>query len=441
MTPKSLIALAICASTLGVPALAEPFCAPMLDADALERRYQRLAPIYNSTETGWIFASDQLDYRYVLNRTEAELLAQLVDELAARGTQLAMLVAPPRPVVAGQAVLDATAGAAGAHDLDAQAEAFNDMIAQFQSAGAVAPNLLDVALSEPEFAQSYYFHRDTHWTNLGAAHSALALAAVLEPGQPPAFAPSALDVVEMAAERGSLSRIVEATCGNAPAPEQSALFDYTPVLPGSGGLLGDGDEGRAAVLLGTSYSDRYGRDQYQSADALSAALQRPIVNRSVSGGGMVGPFETYILTGAYAEERPDLLIWEFPYTYQLNEAGLRMLLGALQADGPLATAGTITPDGDDASFEVSADMAASDLLALRMVDGATRDMVVRLTFADGDTARLRLRRKSRMEEVAILDTWWIDLRGFDSDMVSFTLELRGNHDLNRIEVLTSAVSG
>ncbi len=441
MTYQPILAGILSLSAIATSAVAEPYCAQMLDADALERRYQRLAPIYNSTETGWIFASDQLEYRYVLSNTEQFLFAELVSELAARGTDLAIMVAPPRPVVAGQQALDDTTGQPGAYDLAAQAAAFHEMMVQISEAGAIAPDLLSLTQSQPELSDAFYFQRDTHWTNIGAAFSALALGAEIT-GVPAAFDPSSLATVEMAEEPGSLSRIVEATCDTRPDAELSALFDYTPHLPSSGGLLSDAStDGADVVLLGTSFSDRYGRDQYQTADALSAALQRPVANHSVSGGGMVGPFETYLQTGAFADDQPDLSVWEFPYTYQLTEANLRRLLGALRADENAVVAQTVAVNGDTTDFDLAAEWTAASVLGLRMTEGATRDMVVRLHFADGDNVRLRLRRKSRMEEVAVLDTWWLDLRGFESDVTSISIEPRGDSDLTTLEVMVPGVGG
>ncbi|MEM9435654.1 MAG: hypothetical protein AAGA15_01325 [Pseudomonadota bacterium] len=441
MTFKQFLAAGLGLTITATTALAEPYCAPMLDADALDRPYQRLAPIYNSTETGWIFGSDQLDYRYVLNATEQALLAELVAELAERGTQLAVLIPPPRPVVAGQAVVDATTGQPGAYDMAAQATAFHEMMTQIASTGATAPDLLTLALSDRSLTDSYYFQRDTHWTNRGAAHSALALAGAVN-AQDATFDPAELVPVEMAEERGSLSRIVTATCDTTPDAETSPLFDYSSHLPQSGGLLSEtGADGVQAVLLGTSFSDRYGRDQYQSADALTSALGRPVENRSVSGGGIIGPFENYLLSDDFARDRPDLIIWEFPYTYQLRETGLRQLLGALRSERGVTSAGVFELTEDEAQIDMSSAHSRSSLLGLRMVEGSARDIILRLHLEDGQDVRLRLRRKSRMEEVAILDTWWIDLRGLGAPLASLGIEVRGDADLGKVELITDAVAG
>ena len=153
------------------------------------------------------------------------------------------------------------------------------------------------------------------------------------------------------------------------------------------------------------------------------------------------PREVFEQTGGFDEDQPDLIVWEFPYTYQLTEANLRRLLGALRADASAGVAQSISLGGDTVDIDLDADMAASSVLGLRMTEGSTRDLVVRLHLADGDNVRLRLRRKSRMEEVAVLDTWWIDLRGFDSDVASISIETRGDSDLQDLELLMSQAAG
>lgn len=430
-------ALGLCALTS--PAVAEPFCADMLNAETLERRYQPMAPIYNSVETGWIFGSDQLDYRYVLKSAEQALLADIVQELDARGSKLAMLIAPPRPVVAGQEVVDRTTEQPGAFDIAAQADAFHQMIEQIAEAGAIAPDLLDLALSDPALTEAFYFKRDTHWTNYGAAYSAAAMGAALTAGEEgAAFVPGSLEALELVPERGSLSAIVAATCNTTPTPEASPLFDYSALLPDVGGLLADTSGLNApVVLVGTSFSDRYKRDQYQTREALSAAIGELVENRSVSGGGMVGPFETYLMSGAHAEAPPELIIWEFPYTYQLNEPVLRQLLGAIRADTSLAASARIEigAGATDIGFSRSGTPAPS-YLGLRMTDGTARNILVEITLENGSQKRLNLRRKSRMDEIAILDTWWIDLGHYSKAIDTITVEPRGESDLSVVELLT-----
>lgn len=436
MTLRPFILGLACLAAWSSPAMSTPYCSALLEESLLERRYQRLAPIFNSTETGWIFGSDQMDDDYVLNAAEQALLADIVSEFEARGARLAILVAPPRPVVAGQEVVDQTTGQPGHFDMNAHAQAFQQMIRQLNDAGAVAPDLLDLTLSQPEIRDGYYFHRDTHWTNAAAAHSALALARMVSPEAPDAFEVASLPVAEAYEERGSLSDIVRASCDMSPDAEPGSLLNYTDLMPGGGDLLSDtGSVGSNVVLLGTSFSDRYQRDQYQTADALSAALGSSVLNLSVSGGGMIGPMETYILTGRLDTDQPDLIIWEFPYTYSLTEVALRQVLGALRRDHDTATAQAETVEGGQATFLLADPVQVMGPLGLRTIGATALDIVVRLEFADGSRGQHRLRRKSRMAEVATLDEWWLDIGGYDADLHSVTVEFRGDVAVEQVELL------
>ena len=421
---------AVCLAALAQTAAANPFCAQMLTADGLEKKYQRIAPIYNSTETGWFFGSDQFDAAYALGDEQQDLVAQIVTELASQGTELAMVVAPPRPVIAGQATVDATTGTPGLYDVAAQATSFQTMIAQLGEAGVIAPDLLALATSNEAIRSTYYFARDTHWTTVGAAQSALALAAAFDPEAVPLFETENLPSAETFGERGSLADIARATCDADPAKEPTPVYDYTALMPSAGGLL-DVTEVEA-VLVGTSFSDRYKRDQYQAADAMSAALGMSVVNRSVSGGGMIGPFESYVLTGALADEAPRLLIWEFPATYDLKATQLRQVLGSLRAAGKPVQSETLALDGQKVTLPLA---LGDDLIGIAPGTGGLFKINMKLRQADGTVTKLRLDRKRRMAEIAELETWWIDLSGLELEGARLEIDMKGAKDAVTVDVL------
>lgn len=431
MNTARLMLSAACLSLFSGATHAEPLCAKMLDEASLEKRYQRLAPIYNSADTGWIFGSDQFDNTYTLNETQQRLFAEIVERLAAQGTQLAVLIAPPRPVLAGQEIVDATIGKPGVYDISAIALDFQKLIAQLQAAGAAAPDLQTLALSDDEINADFYFARDTHWTNIGAAHSALALSSEINPEDAPAFAVGDLKSTETFDERGSLADIARATCETVLEDEQVPVFVYADFLPAGGGLLGDAEV--EAVLVGTSFSDRYKRDQYQTADALSAALGMNVTNLSVSGGGMIGPFETYALTGGLTDDKPKLLIWEFPYTYQMKEPQLRQLLGALRANNLQTQSRTHALIDRKAKVTLA---AFNDLIGITPEGAMPRKISAKLRQPDGSVTKLSLRRKSRMAEVATLPTWWIDLSGLKIEGAVLEIEFEKKDNVTGVNIST-----
>jgi len=158
----------------------------------------------------------------------------------------------------------------------------------------------------------------------------------------------------------------------------------------------------------------------------------------VSGGGIIGPFETYFLSGQFMTDRPNLIIWEFPYTYQMNETALRQLLGAVRAVRVVPTHTPLAFNGNDAVFVLPQGHETPDLIGVRVDHAEMRDIRVRILSQDGTEITTRLRRKSRMDTVAILSDWWVDLSGVTSDIQSVTFEFRGDNPPTQAVVLLGA---
>ncbi len=391
MTLKTLpLALALAALPIG--AAATPYCDALLDADALPGKYARLAPIHSSTETGWVFTKDMMSEAYAMDDGNLALVEAIVASFTRRDIPLAIVVAPPRPVVAGQAIVDATAGA-GALDVAAAQASFEALVAQLRGAGAIAPNLAATATQTDDIRAAFYFKRDTHWTARGAALSAQALSAEIAAMAPAlGIVPADLPGIgtEAEEEKGSLAAILRDVCQSEPDREPFLLAD----LPAAtGDLLGGGSEDPSIVLLGTSFSNRYKTDFYRVGEAMSWALDRPVENISASGTGMIGMIEGFVRGGGL-DRKPDLVIWETPYTQSFNSpSDLRQLLGALQAVD--ATDATRLAEAQGAgTLEIGAQQP--DLL---LIDTGTTDAAelrVNIRLADGGRQSIKLRRNDRV---------------------------------------------
>ena len=266
MTPTFKVTLMACTALwvmTAQPSVAAPYCSALLDEAELDTKYKRLAPIWSNTDNGWIFTSDQLKTSYTMKSDASRLMSEIVAQFDAAGVDLAMIVAPPRPLVAGQATVDETVGPTLGYDTATVANSFHELIEQLRATGAVVPNLLAVATQSSEVP--FYFKRDTHWTNSGAAASALALAGEYQLA--PKFDVTQIMANEVYAEKGSLNKIVTAACDITNPPEETTTFDYGLVAASQGlGLLDDAGQ-ETVALLGTSFSDRNKRDQYQFSDA------------------------------------------------------------------------------------------------------------------------------------------------------------------------------
>ena len=375
-------------------AQAEPYCADLLNKDALPKKYAKSAPIYSDAESGWIFTKDQLKDRYDMKSTSQELVQAIADEFAERDVQLAIMVAPPRPVVAGQEQLDAAMGNER-YDVEAARASFDKLIEGLSQTGAIVPNLSDVALADPAIREDFYFRRDTHWTTVGAAVSAIELAELVNTRAPDLFPNDgvfrAADLVpsDTIEEEGSLAKIVTTVCGKSPDVETATSFDLTR----GGGLLGDAQNGPSIALVGSSFSDRYKRDHYRFGDALARAFDADIENYSVSGGGPIGAIEAYILSGALDRREHPIVIWELPYTESFNSTSfLRQLLGALQRRTATQIVSEFGSGTDAVSINVE-DGAGFSGIEIVSADLSNQSFRLEVHFDNGSKSRVSLNRR------------------------------------------------
>lgn len=402
--------LAALALTIGLTqaAQASPICAEFTDPDALPKKYRRLAPVLSSTDTGWIFTQDQLGMDYALNSTETKLLAEIGAEFALRGVGFAILMPPPRPVVADPADFAATAAGLSEFEPGRAGASFHALVAQVGDLGIVMPDLLAAALADPAARDGYYFRRDTHWTPMGAALSARALSASLKTARPDLF-PDAIgaDFVPVPAaeewiEKGSLAAIGRKACDADPAPE---TVPFASLPDRAAGLLDDTTAKPRVALAGSSFSDRYQKDAYRVADALAAFLDAEVENFSVTGGGAIGAIEGLVSSGKIDAGGFDMVIWEVPYTGGFTTSGMRQLLGALQAARHSGTAAMQVTAGSGTTVIDAAKLGTPpQLLQITNVATGVERITVKVDFADRKAKTYKLVRKSRVPT---------DLRGGD----------------------------
>ena len=83
-----------------LPVAADPFCAALEDADQLPKKYQKKGPFYTDVTSGWIVGRDQLKSDFAVAEETSALWRDISKAFAARGAQLVVLAAPPRPLFA-----------------------------------------------------------------------------------------------------------------------------------------------------------------------------------------------------------------------------------------------------------------------------------------------------------------------------------------------------
>ena len=385
---------AVFAATTG---MAGPFCAALSNTDQLPKKYAKRGPFYTDTQSGWIVGADQLKVTFVVTPEVSALWQAIRNEFDAQGVSLTVLAAPPRPLFAPANVLPDSYAA------DADRNAFSDYIHALNMAGIVAPDLTQVL--DTSASQNYYFKRDTHWTPAGAYVSAQLLGVSLSitgAETNNATFDRSYD------EKGSLSAVVEKSCGTRPESETVASPSYA-TSGDAGGLLAE-TKPASIALVGTSFSNRYKTDSYQVAGALVHALGGEVQNFSVTGGGMVGAMEAFVLNGELEQGNFETVVWETPYTTPLtNVSGLRQLLGALQEPDGLVNiyAGDIGTDWRSVRYDIS-DVGASSL-QITTPAVTTGKMSVELYGDKGKKIRVQLVKSDRIDPELQTDIWRLSL--------------------------------
>ncbi len=262
---------------------------------------------------GWIFRESDLHGEYRLQQAGIGALRRLVEALRARGTQLAVVMLPPRGVLAA-AHVDRDDPLAREFDPAAVARDYHEAVRLLASTGALVPDLLESA-ERSGLGEGFYFKRDHHWRAEGARLAMQSVAALAAHSSPPlSFAPVAYQV-EVQRQRtfpGSLSFRVKRDCGTELLPpEPFTEYVSRPVVAtvDAAALLGDPAPAEI-VLTGTSHTNKDGRDLFNAAGWLREATGTDVLNVGVDGGGHATSLLSWLEGAAASAGMPKLLVWE-----------------------------------------------------------------------------------------------------------------------------------
>lgn len=244
-----------------------------------------------------------------LKRGPQEAFIEIVDALRRLGTEVVLVVPPPRPVVDRAFLLPDVVAKVG-YDVEAAAAGYEAMLDGLRAGGVRVADVLGKARSGAD-AEPFYLRRDIHWSSDGARVSAAAAADVV--ATLPAYAGLERAAFRTAAERTgdadeNLADALAKICGDVIPPEQETFF-RTARTDVEAGLF----EERPfdVVLVGTSFSDR-GEDDPNFAGFLEQALSVPVYNASKEGGGLEKSMAAYLLSEDFRAHRPKVIVWEFP---------------------------------------------------------------------------------------------------------------------------------
>ena len=258
---------------------------------------------------GWLFSNEE--YRAADDETKrineaVRAVAQVRDQLAARGTALVVLPLPGKADI----YREHTA-------YPSLSEAMADRYERFRDALAVE-NVVTVdtrsALLSGKSGRQVFLKGDTHWSPEGAAIVAGATARVA--GSMIAPQPFTLTAGKTLPVEGDLTKFIvspryaslvslvpeEVTLQRA-AAEQPAVDSALDIF---GGQQID------VALVGTSYS---ANEKWSFAPALMSAMGADIVNFAEEGNGPFRPMRDYLSSDLATGKPPKLVLWEFPVRY------------------------------------------------------------------------------------------------------------------------------
>lgn len=290
------------------PDVTELVCAKARELSAY--RSKSLALLVPGSD-GFLFRSriDMRDYGPLKSGPKKELL-KVVAALRERGTEIVLVVPPPRPV-ADRARLLAAEVAALDYDVAAAEAGYTAMLEDLRADGILVADVLGRARAHLGADEPFYLRRDIHWSSDGAriaaeaaaeTVAALPLAATLDSA---AFTTEERDVADADEKLGDA---LETLCDVTVPPEQETFYRTTEA-DAEAGLFDE--RAPQVVLVGTSFSHR-GDDDPNFSGFLQQALATRVLNASEEGGGFEGAMAAYLRSQAFREDPPKVIVWEFP---------------------------------------------------------------------------------------------------------------------------------
>lgn len=273
---------------------------------------------------GWLFLAAELRYDAAgpANLSaRASLLAGAAQTLERQGVYLLVAVVPDKARIhAGQ-----LAGGAYPAYLETR---YADALAAMRARGVRVVDLL-TPLMHGARGEPVYYRSDTHWNQRGAQLAAEAIAQAARQAQlrlaSTTFASSAGPPATRVGDLIGLMGVASLPAALRPPFDMEApVTTRQTSVDAPAGLFGDVVV--PVVLTGTSYSLRGNFHGY-----LQQALSAKVLNTARDGGGFLQAPEAYFKDGAFASDKPALLVWEVPE---------RMLLAPLDKEaGWLASVG------------------------------------------------------------------------------------------------------
>lgn len=257
-------------------------------------------------ENGWLFSDEEfscLPGAAENMKANMEFIADVRDQLAQKGTQLAIVVVPAKARVYQDQL--------GKHTLPACRESvYSDTLKFIAGHGIPATDLL-AAMQNSAERDTLYLKTDTHWTPQGARFAAQALA--------PAIDTTKIEKKEFATiqngtqpHEGDLLRYLPGVRNDVLKPDDLAVVSTAESGEGVDDSALFSDSTPLVTLVGTSYS---ANELWNFEGFLKEALHADILNMADEGMGPFTVMDKYLASPIWTDTPPRLVIWEIPERY------------------------------------------------------------------------------------------------------------------------------
>ena len=296
------------------------FCPAMKDPNSYLEGNMKLMKQLVPGKDRWLFRSEvDLTNSFGMSGNMTREYARLINVLADKGIELAMVVQPTRGLMHRDKV---RADMAHGFDFELARNNYDAYLRQLRSAGALVPDLTGLVDHPP--AQEYFFRRDHHWTSDGARATARVVADYLL--QQSVY--SRLENKQYLTEDGitqykdgTLNLAMGSLCGNDFGYQYVSGYRTVPAVNDVSALFDEQSEPEV-VLLGTSNSATRDQEnkQFNFDGFLKEYLSIDLLNYALPGAGEYGAMVEYLNSDSYsANAAPKLILWELPANYTLSD--------------------------------------------------------------------------------------------------------------------------
>lgn len=285
-------------------------------------------------EGGWLAVESELtegpDARAGTQAT-SEMLSKVNNWLKIRRIPLVVAIIPNKTRLYPYAFFP------GGHLEEPQRSEYKSLYNNLHDLGVQALDLSTKMRAAPEWRSGLYYRWDSHWNQTGSAVAAKLIAQYvyqngwrkslptvnykLEPDGKRQPTPTDIPDKNLSINGFVLDDSAKTRLGILP-PASETYQLYKAVAPVSGSSLFD--SAPATVLIGTSFSAEVNKHAFP--DNLEVALQSPVANVSIPGGGIATSAGEYFTSDSFSENPPKLIVWEVPeYIYRTATDKVRHL--------------------------------------------------------------------------------------------------------------------